>query len=88
MAEPLPPCMAPTLMEQLHALAERRCAHLIEMQMSGRWQKYYSYDEFISQIRAATDSAKAWQAMADRARSAYMSAAAGTVASADDRVAA
>jgi hypothetical protein len=63
MAESIPRCMSAALIQKLHALAERRCAHLIELKMSGRWSHYFTRDEFIARIREAAGLSRHWQEM-------------------------
>lgn len=44
-------------------LAERRRLHLLEMQRSGRWQRYYSEDEMAAQMRRVTRAIEGWSAL-------------------------
>jgi hypothetical protein len=61
MAEAIPRCMSAALMDKLHALAERRYAHLVELQQSGRWTRYYSKEDFALQMTDASHLAEQWQ---------------------------
>jgi hypothetical protein len=65
MADGIPLCMPAHLFQRLHALAERRCAHLIELQQSGRWTRYYSQEDMIARMKDAADTAGHWQKMCD-----------------------
>lgn len=65
MADAIPRCMSAALIEKLHALAERRCAHLIELQQSGRWTLYYSRDEFVAKLKEASQLALQWRQLSD-----------------------
>jgi len=55
--------MPAALVEKLHALAERRCAHFTELQQSGRWSRYYSEKDFAACVSDATDVARQWRQM-------------------------
>jgi uncharacterized repeat protein (TIGR03809 family) len=37
--------------QKWRALAERRCAHLLELHHSGRWRHYYSEEQFLVRLR-------------------------------------
>jgi uncharacterized repeat protein (TIGR03809 family) len=65
MADAIPRCMSAALIQKLHALAERRCAHLIELRESGRWTRYYSRKTLVEQMKDATQIARHWQQMLD-----------------------
>ncbi|HVG51123.1 MAG TPA: TIGR03809 family protein [Xanthobacteraceae bacterium] len=67
MADSIPRCMSAALIHKLHALAERRCAHLLDLHQSGRWRRFYTREEFMAQIGDATKAARQWQEMADAA---------------------
>ena len=47
-------------------LAERRREHLIELYQSGRWQRYYTEDEFLIEVRAADAMVKRWAKIAPK----------------------
>lgn len=66
MAETIPRCMSSALIEKLYALAERRCAHFIELQQTGRWNRYYSREAFILQMKQASHLAAQWQYMRNK----------------------
>ncbi len=65
MAECIPRCMSADLLQKLHALAERRRTHLVEMQESGRWARYYSQDDMNAHMKDAVEMAGHWQKMCD-----------------------
>lgn len=65
MADAIPRCMSAALIEKLHALAERRCAHLIELQQTGRWTRYYSRDDFVAKMKDASELALQWRQLSD-----------------------
>ncbi len=68
MADSIPRCMSAALINRLHALAERRCEHLIDMKRSGRWALYYSREAMVEQMRDAAKIAKQWQDMSETVR--------------------
>jgi len=74
MAEGIPRCMSAALLQKLHALAERRCAHFIELQQSGRWAYYYSEDALIALMKDAADAARHWADMVETHRAAELAA--------------
>ena len=45
-------------------LAERRRDHLVELYRSGRWQHYYTDQEFVAEMRQAVALAERWAALA------------------------
>ena len=47
-------------------LAERRRAHFIDLYQSGRWQHYYTNEEFLDRMREAIMAAKRWAKVAPR----------------------
>ena len=47
-----------------HALAERRCAHVVELRDSGRWRHYYTWDELLDALREAVDTRDTWARLA------------------------
>ncbi len=51
-------------------LAERRRAYFMELYRSGRWQRYYSEDQFRSRIRDVMYAAKKWDELATRRQAA------------------
>jgi uncharacterized repeat protein (TIGR03809 family) len=65
MADSIPRCMSAALIHKLHALAERRCAHLLDLHQSGRWTRFYSREAFVAQMNDAAMAAKQWQQLAD-----------------------
>lgn len=68
MAEGIPRCMSADLLQKLHALAERRCTHLVELQQSGRWTHYYSEDALLALMKEAAEAALHWAKMVDSYR--------------------
>ncbi len=48
---------------QWQRLAERRRAHLLELQRSGRWQRYYTEEQLKAQIEEATRRVEEWRAL-------------------------
>ena len=43
------------------AVAERRCAHFVELYHSGRWKRYYSDEEqFLIRLREAIRASERW----------------------------
>jgi uncharacterized repeat protein (TIGR03809 family) len=47
-----------------HALAQRRLAHVREMERSGRWKHFYSEEQFRSYLREAEHVAALWAKLA------------------------
>jgi uncharacterized repeat protein (TIGR03809 family) len=47
-----------------HALAERRRAHVMELRDSGRWRRYYTWDELLEALREAVDTRDTWARLA------------------------
>jgi hypothetical protein len=45
-------------------LAERRHAHYLDLYKSGRWQHYYTEEEFRAELRSAIALAERWAAIA------------------------
>jgi uncharacterized repeat protein (TIGR03809 family) len=48
------------------ALADRRCAHFVELFCSGRWKHYYSEEQFVVRLREVIRAAETWAKLADR----------------------
>jgi uncharacterized repeat protein (TIGR03809 family) len=46
------------------ALAYGRCAHLTELSRSGRWQQYYSEEQFLTHMVKALRAAQTWDRIA------------------------
>lgn len=46
--------------QKWRALAERRCAHLLELHHSGRWRHYYSEEQFLVRLREAIELSERW----------------------------
>ncbi len=74
MTECIPRCMSAALLQKLHALAERRCAHLIELHYSGRWTHYYSEEALIALTNDAAEAAQHWAKMVETYRTAELAA--------------
>ncbi|HET8543057.1 MAG TPA: TIGR03809 family protein [Pseudolabrys sp.] len=49
-----------------HALAQRRLAHVRELERSGRWKRLYSEEQFRSYLREAERVAALWAKLANR----------------------
>jgi hypothetical protein len=47
-----------------HALAQRRLAHVRELQRSGRWKHFYSEEQFGSYLRETERVAALWAKLA------------------------
>jgi uncharacterized repeat protein (TIGR03809 family) len=50
-------------------LAERRLAYFTELYGSGRWQRYYTPEDFAVRMRDVVKAAQVWSHLADRASS-------------------
>ena len=50
--------------EKWHALAQRRLAHVRELERSGRWKRLYSEEQFRSYLREAERVAALWARLA------------------------
>jgi len=48
-------------------LAERQLAHFIELYRSGRWQRYYSKENFAAQLRDVIRTVTIWKGLAGQA---------------------
>ena len=48
-------------------LAERRLAYFTELYSSGRWQRYYTPEDFAVRMRDVVKAAQVWSHLADRA---------------------
>jgi uncharacterized repeat protein (TIGR03809 family) len=42
------------------ALADRKCADLVELFRSGRWKRYYSEEQFLHCLRDAIRASERW----------------------------
>jgi uncharacterized repeat protein (TIGR03809 family) len=47
-----------------HALAERRRLYLAELRDSGRWRRYYGWEEIVEAVRVAADARDTWARLA------------------------
>ena len=56
--------MSQELLGKLHRLAERRQAHVNDLQQSGRWKHYYNENEFAAVQREADSAADNWRRLA------------------------
>lgn len=45
-------------------LADRRLAYYVELYESGRWQKYFTAQEFLDRLRDVKYAARAWDDLA------------------------
>jgi uncharacterized repeat protein (TIGR03809 family) len=50
--------------QRWRALAERRCAHLLELHRSGRWTAYYGEARFRALLRDALRQSARWSEIA------------------------
>jgi uncharacterized repeat protein (TIGR03809 family) len=50
--------------QKWRALAERRCAHFLELHYSGRWKHYYSEEQFLDCLREAVRLSERWAEIA------------------------
>ena len=46
--------------QKWRALAERRCAHFLELHRSGRWRHYYNEEQFLVRMREAIRLSERW----------------------------
>jgi hypothetical protein len=53
--------------QKWRALAERRRADFVELYRSGRWQHYYTRDQFAARLRDVFDAADVWAKLAPKA---------------------
>ncbi len=67
MSDSVPRCMSRDLIGKLRNLAERRQAHFLDLQETGRWRYYYSEREFAASKREVIQLAEAWALMDGRA---------------------
>jgi uncharacterized repeat protein (TIGR03809 family) len=44
-----------------HSLAERRRRHFVELYRSERWRRYYTEEEFLTQMRDVIQNVEAWE---------------------------
>ncbi len=68
-----------------HDLAERRCVYLAEMRDSGRWRRYYDWDDIVEAVREAADARDIWARLAGLPEGETPNPVGGTVANADGR---
>jgi hypothetical protein len=52
------------IIEKWHALAQRRLAHVCELERSGRWKRLYSEEQFRSYRRETERVAALWARLA------------------------
>ena len=45
-------------------LADRRCAHFLELHRSGRWRRYYSEERFLVRMHEAIRLSERWAEIA------------------------
>lgn len=50
--------------QKWRVLAERRCAHFLELHHSGRWKHYYSEEQFLDRLREAVRLSERWAEIA------------------------
>jgi uncharacterized repeat protein (TIGR03809 family) len=58
------------LAQQWRELAERRRAHFVDLQQTGRWKRYYTEEQFLTEMREAVRLAEAWARIAPPEKSA------------------
>lgn len=46
------------------SLAERRRGHIVDLYKSGRWKRYYTDEELLTEMRAADAMARRWALIA------------------------
>jgi hypothetical protein len=51
---------------KLRDIVERRCAHMVELQGTGRWRHYYSEAEFRLRMEEALRLVELWRTLAPR----------------------
>jgi uncharacterized repeat protein (TIGR03809 family) len=49
-----------------HSLAERRRRHFVELYRSERWRRYYTEEEFLTQMRDVIQNVEAWEKVLSR----------------------
>lgn len=54
------------IVERWRALAEQRLDYLIALRESGRWQRFHSEQDFLDNLREATDAVETWRLLASR----------------------
>jgi len=54
------------IVERWCALAERRLDYLLELQDSGRWQRFHSESDFLDNVREARAAVETWRLLASR----------------------
>ena len=52
--------------EKWHTLAQRRLAHIRELEHSGRWRRFYTEEQFGSCLREAERAATLWARLANQ----------------------
>jgi hypothetical protein len=52
------------LAQQWRELAERRRAHFIDLQQSGRWKHYYTEEQFLAEMQEAVRATETWARIA------------------------
>lgn len=52
--------------QKWYDLAERRCVQFVELYRSGRWERYYTEDQFLACLREAIYAADAWARLANQ----------------------
>jgi uncharacterized repeat protein (TIGR03809 family) len=66
MSEQQSPGPLDAVAQKWRALAERRCAHFVELFESGRWKRYYSEEQFLRCLREAIALSERWAMIAPR----------------------
>jgi uncharacterized repeat protein (TIGR03809 family) len=66
MSAPLPAHALDEVAQKWRLLAERRCAHFLDLHRSGRWKHYYSEAQFLHRMREAMQLSERWAEIAPR----------------------
>ena len=64
MSVPPPAHALDEVAQKWRALAERRCAHFLELRRSGRWRHYYGEARFLDHLREAIRLSARWAEIA------------------------
>jgi uncharacterized repeat protein (TIGR03809 family) len=59
------------LARQWRNLAERRRAHFVELQQSGRWKHYYTEEQFHAEMQEAVRLAETWARIAPAGKTSH-----------------
>jgi hypothetical protein len=56
----LPPLPYRQALQKWRELADRRRAHFVDLQKSGRWRRYYTEEQFRARMQEVVQAADAW----------------------------